>query len=71
MRNDLISQSKCTQTDLITQQKELAAVDLVCIFFEVFILVLQNFGNMNKQITGLVSVFFWRSGAAKGVCWEA
>lgn len=49
MLNDLISQSKCTQTDLITQQ-ELAAADLVCIFFEVFILVLQNFGNINKQI---------------------
>lgn len=46
MLNDLISQSKCTQT----QQKELAAADLVCIFFEVFILVLQNFGNINKQI---------------------
>lgn len=50
MRNDFISQSKFTQTDLITQQKELAAVDLVCIFFEVFILVLLNFGNMNNQI---------------------
>lgn len=71
MLNDLISQSKCTQTDLITQQKELAAADLVCIFFEVFILVLQNFGNINKQINRARKCVFWRSGAVKGVCWEA
>lgn len=51
------AESDCRHTDLNPQQEELAAVNSPWLVFGAFVLVVQSFRNLNKQVNRLVTVF--------------